>query len=57
MGGKYGAAPAWVQAPSSPAAAFDGAANASAADSVGLRYDEFLKTCHAASDLATAPAR
>lgn len=48
MGGKYAIAPAWVQAPAVTATGPEGSA---ATAKIGVRYDDFLRTCLAANDL------
>ena len=48
MGGKYAIAPAWVQAPAVTATGVEGSA---ATSKIGVRYDDFLRTCLAANDL------
>ena len=51
MGGKYAIAPAWVKSPSVTVAGAGGpAANAK----IGVRYDEFLRTCLAANDVVVS---
>ena len=48
MGGKYAIAPAWVQAQAVTATGAEGSA---AAAKIGVRYDDFLRTCLSANDL------
>ena len=51
MGGKYAIAPAWVKGPAVTAA---GTGDPAASAMMGVRYDDFLRTCLAANDVAVS---